>query len=97
MHIKTKTEPSRKVYGSKIYLLTLLSEKHTSWEFCIKILTEVFHKNLDEAGMIAQDIQNDGEGICGAYTFEIAETKAAIVEQQAKLERFSLRCLLEQI
>jgi ATP-dependent Clp protease adaptor protein ClpS len=97
MHIKTKTEPSRKVYGSKIYLLTLLSEKHTSWEFCIKILTEVFHKNLDEAGMIAQDIQNDGEGICGAYTFEMAETKAAIVEQQAKLERFSLRCLLEQI
>lgn len=97
MDIKTKTEPSRRVYGSKIYLLTLLSEKHTSWEFCMRILTEVFHKSADEATMIAQDILNDGEGICGAYTFEIAETKAAIVEQQAKLERFTLRCLLEQV
>jgi ATP-dependent Clp protease adaptor protein ClpS len=97
MQIKTKTEPSLRVYGSKIYLLTLLSEKHTSWEFCMRVLREIFHKSDEEAALIADDIQNYGEGICGAYIFEIAETKAAIVEQQAKMERFSLRCLLEQV
>lgn len=97
MHIKTKSEPSLKVYGSKIYLLTLLNEKYTSWEFCMRILTQVFHKSDEEAALIAQDIQDYGEGVCGAYTFEIAETKAAIVEKQAKQEQFALRCLLEQV
>jgi ATP-dependent Clp protease adaptor protein ClpS len=97
MHIKTKNQASSKVYGSKIYLLTLLNEKHTSWEFCMRILTEVFHKSVEEATIITQNIQNDGEGMCGAYTFEIAETKAAIVERLAKQEQFSLHCLLEQI
>lgn len=97
MHIKTKTEASQKVYGSKIYLVTLISDSYTSWHFCMRILTEVFHKSPEDAALITDDIQNNGEGICGAYLFEIAETKAAIVEEQAKKERFPLRCLLEQI
>ncbi len=97
MHIKTKAQTSADVYGSKIYLLTIIDEKRTSWEFCMRILTEVFHKNSQEAAAIAEDINNFGEGICGAYTFEIAETKAAIVEKLAQREEFSLRCLLEQL
>ncbi|MBN2816471.1 MAG: ATP-dependent Clp protease adaptor ClpS [Campylobacterales bacterium] len=97
MHIKTKTEPSQKVYGSKIYLLTLLNDNYTSWEFCMDMLIELFHKSEEEAYSLAQELQDHGEAICGVYTFEIAETKAAYLEKEAKNKRFSLRCLLEQV
>jgi len=97
MHIKTKTEASQKVFGSKIYLVTLLNDNYTSWEFCMQMLTELFHKSDEEAAALTQALQEDGEAICGVYTFEIAETKAAILEKEANNKRFSLRCLLEQV
>jgi ATP-dependent Clp protease adaptor protein ClpS len=58
---------------------------------------DVFHKDLEDAKAIAHEIVTNGEGFCGGYMLEIAETKAELVEEQAKKEGFSLSCLIEEV
>lgn len=81
----------------KMYLVSILNDKHIPWEFCMRILMDVFHKNLEDAEAIAHEIVTNGEGFCGGYMLEIAETKAELVEKQAKEEGYSLVCLIEEV
>ena len=81
----------------KIYLFYIIVEKHVSWEFCMRILHEVFHKNEKDALFITDCILNEGEGLCGAYLFEIAESKGEIVKELAKKEGFTIQCLIEDV
>lgn len=80
----------------KIYLVSILYDKYVSWEFCKRVLITVFHKSQQDAEAIAHEIVTNGEGFCGGYILEIAETKAEVVEEQAKKEGFSLFCLVEE-
>ena len=78
-------------------LVSIIYDKHVSWEFCMRILDTVFHKTQEDAEAIAHEIVTNGEGFCGGYMAEIAETKAELVEAQAKKEGFSLTCLVEEV
>ena len=80
-----------------MYLVYILYDKYISWEFSIRILMTIFHKSREQAEAITDEILSEGEGLCGVYMFDIAETKAEIVEEQAKKEGFSLRCLVEEV
>ena len=80
----------------KIYLLSIVNADYVSWEFCMRVLRDIFHKNLKDAKAISDEIVTNGEGFCGGYILEIAETKAEIVEEMAKQEGFSLYCLVEE-
>ena len=81
----------------KIYLVYLYSEKHIPWESCMKILMRIFNRSREEATAITDEIQANGEGLCGAYLYDIAETKAAIVERYARMASLSIECLLEDV
>lgn len=81
----------------KFYLVSIIYDKHVSWEFCVRVLKDIFHKNESDAMAIAYNIVNDGEGLCGGYKYEIAESKAGIVETMAKDEGFSITCLVEEV
>jgi len=81
----------------KIYLVYLYSEKHIPWEACMKILMRIFNRSHEEALAITDEIQTNGEGLCGAYLYDIAETKAETVERYAKKANLSLECLLEDV
>ena len=85
------------VDAPKMYLVSIINDKHVSWEFCMRMLKEVFHKDLEEAEAIAHEIVTNGEGFCGGYMFEIAQTKAEMIEEKAKKEGFSLLCLIEEV
>lgn len=78
-------------------LISIINDKHVPWEFCMKILEDVFHKSYEEAEVIAHEIVTNGEGFCGGYMEEIAETKVEIVEQLAKKEGYSITCLIEEV
>lgn len=78
-------------------LISIINDKHVSWEFCMRILTEVFHRDYEDAQAVAHEIVTNGEGFCGGYMQEIAETKVALVEELAKKEGFSLTCLIEEV
>jgi len=81
----------------KMYLVSILYDKHVSWEFCVRVLITVFYRSREDAEAIAHEIVTNGEGFCGGYMLEIAETKAEIVEELAKKEGFSLQCLVEEV
>ena len=97
MPITLKSYLKMQVDTPKMYLVSILNENYVSWEFCMRILMDVFHKNLEDAKAIAHEIVTNGEGFCGGYMLEIAETKAEFVEAQAKKEGFTLICLVEEI
>ncbi|MEN8123150.1 MAG: ATP-dependent Clp protease adaptor ClpS [Bacteroidota bacterium] len=80
----------------KRFAVFMLNDNYTTWEFCIKIICTVFHKTAEEADAITHDIHNKGKGLCGIYSYEIAETKASIVQQQARKEGFPMRCSVEE-
>lgn len=97
MAIKVQTNYFAQMNKPKMYLVYILYDKYVSWEFCMKVLMEVFYKSEEQAKLISNDILTDGEGLCGAYMYDIAETKALAVEEQAKQEGFSLKCLVEEV
>jgi ATP-dependent Clp protease adaptor protein ClpS len=74
----------------------MLNDDYTTWEFCIRIINAVFQKTIAEADAITQDIHTKGKGLCGIYSYEIAETKAAVVREEARKEGFPMRCSVEE-
>lgn len=81
----------------KMYFVYILNDNYVSWEFCMRMLTTVFHMLPEDAQTISHEIVTNGEGFCGGYMLEVAETKAETIEQQAKKEGFSLSCIVEQV
>nr|WP_245391401.1 ATP-dependent Clp protease adaptor ClpS [Sulfurospirillum barnesii] len=79
----------------KRYSVFLLNDDYSSMEFVIKVLMQVFHHGLEKATEITLAVHEKGKGLCGVYTYEIAETKVATVRKMAKEERFPLRAIME--
>jgi ATP-dependent Clp protease adaptor protein ClpS len=80
----------------KMYKVILLNDDFTSMEFVISILRGIFHKSEEDAYAIMLRIHNGGKGICGVYTYDIAETKVAQVLNSAKKSKFPLRAVMEE-
>ena len=80
----------------KKFAVFMLNDDYTTWEFCIRIISTVFHKSVQEADAITHDIHTKGKGLCGVYNYEIAETKASLVQQQARKEGFPMSCSIEE-
>lgn len=80
----------------KKYKVLLLNDDYTSMEFVIDILMRLFHKNYQEAEAIMLQVHENGKGVCGIYTHEIAETKIAQVHQRARDNGFPLRAQMEE-
>jgi len=81
----------------KKFAVFMLNDHYTTWDFCIRVITSVFHKNVQEADAITYEIHTKGRGLCGIYVYEVAETKASIVKQRAREEGFPMRCLVEAL
>lgn len=77
------------------YKVILHNDDYTTMEFVILILKTVFHKNLAEAEKIMLEVHTKGQGVCGIYTYEIAESKSKKVELMAKERSHPLKCTIE--
>ena len=77
------------------FAVYMLNDDYTTWEFCVHIISTVFHKTEEEADGITYDIHTKGKGLCGIYSYEIAETKAHIVQKEARKEGFPMECSIE--
>ena len=78
------------------YKVVLLNDDYTTMEFVIHVLESVFQKSPAEAYRIMMQVHVKGRGVCGAYTYEIAETKADTVTSMAREAGFPLRASLEE-
>ena len=96
MATKTELESEILTGEPKQFAVFMLNDDYTTWEFCIRIISTVFHKSVRQADDITRDIHTKGKGLCGIYSYEIAETKAAVVMKQAREEGFPMRCSVEE-
>ncbi len=79
----------------KKYKVLLHNDDYTTMEFVIFVLQSVFHKQIDEAEKIMMEVHLKGIGVCGVYTYEIAETKVQKVLSLSKDHLHPLICSME--
>jgi len=92
--IVTKTEPKTK--RPSLYKVLLLNDDYTPMEFVVYILERFFNKPHDEANRIMMHVHQKGVGICGVYTYEVAETKVAQVMNFSRQHQHPLQCTMEK-
>jgi ATP-dependent Clp protease adaptor protein ClpS len=91
------TKKSKKLAEPPLYKVLLHNDDYTTMEFVILILEKVFLKTTAEATRIMLNVHNQGIGIAGVYTREIAETKVAIVLDLARKNEYPLLCTMEKV
>ena len=80
----------------KKYKVYLLNDDYTTMDFVVDILIRIFHKNYEEAEKIMLEIHQSDKGLCGVYSYEIAETKIAQVHKRARDNGFPLKAYMEE-
>ena len=78
------------------YKVILLNDNVTTFDFVIEILMSVFHKSSQEAEQITMNVHNNGSGIAGIYSYDIAQTKINQVKKQATEQNFPLQLKMEK-
>lgn len=86
----------QKVQEPKRWKVVLLNDDTTPMDFVVGILTEIFKHSQETAKEITLEIHNNGSGIAGIYSFEIAEAKAVEATQLARSNGFPLQIKMEE-
>ena len=76
--------------------MLLHNDDYTTMEFVVQVLESIFDKGPAEAYRVMMEVHTRGPGLCGAYTWEVAETKVATVHELARSEGFPLRAGIEE-
>ena len=78
-----------------MYKVLLHNDDYTTREFVVWVLTSVFHKSENDAVQIMSHVHNNGVGVAGVYTFEVAETKVSKTMHLAKAQQYPLQLSIE--
>ena len=89
-------QDQRRTQHAPRYKVLMHNDDYTTMEFVVEVLETVFRKMPTEANQIMLNVHFRGVGMCGVYTFEIAETRVSRVHELAKTAGFPLRCSLEK-
>jgi ATP-dependent Clp protease adaptor protein ClpS len=79
-----------------MYRVVMLNDDYTPMEFVIHVLERFFDKNSQEATKIMLHVHSRGVGVCGVYTYEVAETKVNQTMELARQHQHPLQCTLEK-
>ncbi len=79
-----------------LYKVVLLNDDFTPMEFVVHVLERFFSKTREEATDIMLHVHRRGVGICGVFTFEVAETKVTQVMDFARANEHPLQCTMEK-
>ncbi len=78
-----------------LFKVILLNDDYTPMEFVVEVLETFFRMNREQATHVMLTVHTQGKGVCGIYTRDIAETKAAQVNQYARENQHPLLCEIE--
>lgn len=92
--VVTKTRD--KTQRPSMYKVLLLNDDYTPMEFVVHVLERFFGKNQEDATRIMLHVHNHGVGICGVFTYEVAETKVSQVIDFARQHQHPLQCTMEK-
>jgi len=89
-------KPRTRTKKPAMYKVLMLNDDYTPMEFVVDVLEAVFSKGHDEAMKIMLHVHQRGVGVCGVFTYEIAETKVTQVMDLARQEQHPLQCTIEK-
>jgi ATP-dependent Clp protease adaptor protein ClpS len=89
------TKPKTK--KPSMYNVLLLNDDYTPMEFVILVLESIFNKRQEDATQIMLHVHKNGVGVCGSFTYEVAETKCNAVMDMAKKNEHPLQCTIEKL
>lgn len=92
--VMLKSRPKTK--RPSMYKVLLLNDDFTPMDFVIHVLEKFFGKSNTEATDIMLAVHRRGVGICGIYTYEVAETKVTQVMDYARSCEQPLQCTMEK-
>jgi ATP-dependent Clp protease adaptor protein ClpS len=79
-----------------MYKVLMLNDDYTPMEFVVDVLQHIFQKTREEATKIMLHVHQKGVGVCGVYTYEVAETKVTQTVDYARKNQHPLQCTLEK-
>ena len=79
-----------------MYKVLLHNDDYTTMEFVVDVLEHIFGMDRTTATRVMLEVHTRGKGVCGVYTFEIAETKVAQVTTYARQQQHPLLCTMEE-
>ncbi len=89
-------EAKPEVKRPPMYKVVLLNDDFTPMDFVVDVIQTFFALGHDRATQIMLHVHTRGKGVCGVFTFEIAETKVAQVNDYSRQNEHPLKCALEQ-
>ena len=90
---KTRAKPKK----PSQYKVLMLNDDYTPMEFVVLVLKRFFSMNMDEATRVMLHVHQKGVGVCGIFTYEVAETKVNQVMDFARQNQHPLQCTLEKV
>jgi ATP-dependent Clp protease adaptor protein ClpS len=85
-----------KTQKPSLYRVLLLNDDYTPMEFVVYVLERFFNKSREEATKIMLHVHQHGVGVCGVFTYEVAETKVTQVIDTARRHQHPLQCTMEK-
>ncbi len=79
-----------------LYKVLMLNDDYTPMEFVVHVLQRFFRMSVEEATRVMLHVHQRGVGVCGIFTYEVAETKVTQVMDFAKQHQHPLQCTLEK-
>lgn len=89
-------EARPKLRKPPLFKVILLNDDYTPMEFVVEVLEKIFAMNREKATRVMLQVHTQGRGVCGVFTYEIAETKVAQVTSFAHQHQHPLLCTMEE-
>lgn len=91
-----KTQTIDKLKKPSLYKVLILNDDYTPMEFVVYLLKSFFNKSNEEATKIMLHVHQNGIGVCGVFSYEIAETKVIQVLDTSRKNNHPLQCTMEK-
>ena len=89
-------KPKPKTKKPSLYKVLMLNDDYTPMDFVVHVLEQFFSKSREDATRIMLHVHRRGVGVCGVFTYEVAETKVTQVVEYARQHQHPLQCTLER-
>ncbi|MBT8132533.1 MAG: ATP-dependent Clp protease adapter ClpS [Gammaproteobacteria bacterium] len=89
-------EARPKLKRPPLYKVVLLNDDYTPMEFVVDVLQNIFGMDRMKATRVMLEVHTRGKGVCGVYTYEIAETKVSQVNSYSREHQHPLLCTMEE-
>ncbi|MCJ8156525.1 ATP-dependent Clp protease adapter ClpS [Sphingomonas sp. LaA6.9] len=90
------TRTRAKTKKPALYKVLMLNDDYTPMEFVVLCLQRFFRMDVEDATRVMLHVHQKGVGVCGIFTYEVAETKVSQVIDFARQNQHPLQCTLEK-